>query len=251
MSIGATLDDRPMFSKAQRARRMRALFTFGVAVLTVLLGVGLVSAVRDPGFMPVTNVRVEGEFRQLTRAALHAAIAPIVAGGFFSVDIDAVRRAALHSPWVATASVRRVWPDGLVVTVTEHHAVARWGAATVLNERGDVFAPDAATIPAGLAQLLGPDGTEPVVLEHWKTMEALLNSIGQRAQRVVMDERRAWTVQLNTGVELWLGRDDVVERVRRYVGAYGNALAAGAPDLVAVDLRYTNGFAARWRSATP
>jgi cell division protein FtsQ len=250
MAIGATIDDRPVFAKARRAQRLRRTFLVGVAVLAVSSVVALVGAVRDPGFMPVTQVRVEGEFRQLTREALQAAIASTVAGGFFTVDIGAVRRAALRSPWVATAAVRRVWPDGLIVTVTEQRAAARWGAAAVLNEDGGTFTPDPATISAGLVQLLGPDNTERMVLERWSAFKRVLDAIGLKARRVTMDERRAWTVQLDNGVELLLGRDDVVERLRRFADAYGNALAPRAADLAAVDLRYTNGFAARWRGAS-
>ncbi len=246
MAIGATLDDRPVFSRARRAQRLRSWFGVGLVVLTVLLAVVLVNGIRDPGFMPVTQVRVDGEFRQITRAALHTAIAPTVAGGFFSVDIDAVRRAALQSPWVATASVRRVWPNGLAVAVTEHRAVARWGAGAVIDENGALFTPDPATVPAGLTQLIGPDGTQGALMERWTLMEKLLSSIGQTARQVAMDERRAWTVSLNSGVELRLGRDDVVERLRRYVDAYANALGDHAANLAVVDLRYTNGFAARW-----
>ncbi len=248
MAIGATLDDRPVFAKARRAERWRRTFLGSLMVLAVLCVAGVIHALRDPGFMPVTQVRVEGEFLQLKRESLQQSIAPTVAGGFFTVDINAVRRAAFRSAWVASATVRRVWPDGLVVTVTEQRAAARWGADALLNDAGAIFRPDPTTFPAGLPVLTGPDGTQQLLLERWKSAQSVLDAAGLKAQRMSLDERRAWTVQLEGGVELLLGRDDVAERLKRFADVYHDALEPRAADLAAVDLRYTNGFAARWRA---
>ncbi len=209
----------------------------------------LFDTLSDPRFMPVTAVRVDGEFRHQTRAQLHAAIAAYSAGGFFSVDADAVRRAALRLPWVASASVRRVWPDTLQVAVTEHKVLARWGANALLNEHGGVFAPALESFPPGLPLLVGPAGQETAVLARLAKINTLLQPLRQQAQRVSVDERRAWSVTLNNGVELLLGHEEVDARMQRYVDAYPAALAARVAQLASVDLRYTNGFAARWMPA--
>jgi cell division protein FtsQ len=85
--------------------------------------------VRDPNNMPLRSVQVEGEFRKLSAEHLQHAVANAVRGGFFTVNVDAVRRAAESLPWVASARVRRVWPDALQLHVVEQRAAARWGEA--------------------------------------------------------------------------------------------------------------------------
>lgn len=241
MAIGAVIDERP------RTRGARVWITTFVAIALTFAAVAWI-AMTDSGFMPVTQVKVNGEFKNLRRADLHAAIAAHVTGGFFTVDVAAVQQAAQALPWVASASVRRVWPDTLIVSVNEHRAVARWRDGALINERGILFRPDPDNVPAGLPEMAGPEGNEAVVLARWRELEAELAPLGQRIQRLVQDERRAWSARLDNGSELWLGRADVAERLRRYVAAYPVALAPRAQELVAVDLRYTNGFAARFRS---
>jgi cell division protein FtsQ len=248
MALSATIDHRPMF-RPQRARRVRAVLRAGSVAAALVLTWWVGDALTDPEFMPVRNVRVEGEFKHLLRADLHGAIAPYVAGSFFRVDVDAARAAAAHLPWVASVSVRRVWPDALHVTVRERIAVARWGNAALLTEEGAAFTPDAASYPPGLPELSGPAGSEAQVLTYRRAIDAALQPLGQRVQKLTLDERRALTVQLNNGVELLLGREDVDGRVQRYAAAYHRAFGARAGRLVAVDLRYTNGFAARWSDA--
>lgn len=248
MTAGAVIHDDFRFRRRHRPRLRVPLRAVLVLIMAPALW-WLFDTVTDPRFMPVSAVRVEGEFKHQTRAQLHAAIADYAAGGFFSADADAVRRAALRLPWVASASVRRVWPDTLLVAVTEHRPLARWGANALLNEQGMVFVPPVESFPPGLPLLDGPPGQEGVVFARAAKINAMLQPLHQEVRRVVLDERRSWSATLNNGVELLLGREDVDERVQRYVVAYSSALALHTAPLAVVDLRYTNGFAARWAHA--
>lgn len=248
MAASSAIHDNFSFRPRHRPR-LRLPWWLVMAVFAVPALWWVFDTVTDAHFMPVTAVRVDGEFKHQTRAQLHAAISAYAAGGFFSVDVDAVRRAALRLPWVATASVRRVWPDALQVVVTEHKPVARWGANALLNEQGRIFTPAVESFPPGLPQLAGPPGLETAVLEHMNRLNGALRPLHQYVQRMRLDERRAWSVTLNNGVELLLGREDIGERMQRYVDAYPAALAPHIAQLSAVDLRYTNGFAARWAFA--
>lgn len=265
MALGSAIDDRVGFRSRRTVRwSWRPPVWLVVSIIAVPALLWLFSTMRDPRFMPVSTVRVEGEFKHLTRAQLHAVIANYAVGGFFSVDVDAVRRAALRSPWVDGVSVRRVWPDTLRVAVTEQKPVARWGAAALLNDRGEVFAPPLDSFPPGLPQLAGPAGREAAVLERLNAINATLRPLHQGVLHLTLDERRSWSIVLSDGFELMLGQEDIMARVARYVAAYPQALAphmdrasavehlgarARLPALRkigAVDLRYTNGFAVRW-----
>lgn len=246
--VTSAIIDRPRSSPRHRPR-LRVPLWIGLALIAIPALWWLLDTLADPRFMPVTAVRVDGEFRHQTRAQLHAEISGYATGGFFSVDADAVRRAALRLPWVASASVRRVWPDTLQVVVTEHKPVAHWGANALLNEQGAVFTPAVESFPPGLPLLLGPPGLETMVIERMARINTALQPLRQHVQRLALDERRAWSVTLNNGVELLLGREDIDARVQRYVAAYPSALELRVTQLTAVDLRYTNGFAARWAPA--
>lgn len=219
-----------------------------ILLLLVMTGTAIwcVTWLRNPSNMPLRAVQIDGEFRKLSKTQLHTAIASVAQGGFFTVNVEAVRRAAESLPWVESATVRRVWPDTLQLHVVEQRAAARWGEDGVLNMRGQLFKPDAASIPPKLPQLNGPEELRRRVMESYIAMTTALAPIGRRVQALALDQRRAWVLTLDSGVELKLGRDDALERLNRFVRVYPTLFAAREAELKTVDLRYSNGFAVRW-----
>jgi len=49
-----------------------------------------------------------------------------IKGNFFSINLQRARAAFESVPWVRRATVRRVWPDRLAVSLEEHRAAALW-----------------------------------------------------------------------------------------------------------------------------
>jgi cell division protein FtsQ len=220
----------------------------GVLVLAVMTGVvGGVLWIRDPHNMPLRHVEITGEFAHLDHAALAAAIEPVARGGFFTVDVAAVQAAAVQLPWAASASVRRVWPDRLEVRVEEQQAVARWQQGSLLNPRGEVFTPASLDKVRPLPQLVGPEDLRERVIHTYTEALAALQGIDRSIARIRLDARRAWHLTLDDGVQLKLGRDDVMPRLKRFVRVYPSVFAGQAQTLNTVDMRYSNGFAVRWK----
>ena len=225
-------------------------------VLTGLLTAALLAGatwgivtLRDPATLPIRAVKVEGRFTHVTAQALQQAVADAATGGFLSVDVDAIRRAALSLPWVHSVGVRRVWPDTLRLIVTEQIAVARWGEQGLINSDGDVFTPDPSSFPPGLPELRGPAGTEGAVLNQYRAMNQALVPLKLRITRMELDERRAWRLFMG-GMELTLGREQAEERLQRFINIYPALQAAEPPGIARVDMRYSNGFALQRKVVT-
>lgn len=219
------------------------------AIASVLLVVATGVSVRwliDPHNLPIRSVQIAGQFRHLTSEQLQAAVANTVRGGFFTVDVAAVMRAARTLPWVDVASVRRVWPDTLRLEVVEQVPLARWAEHDLLNRRGERFTPAADTLPTGLPELQGPAGLEAATTASYYEMSKALAPDGLKITRLIQDERRSWHVTLDNGIELRLGRDDAYPRLLRFVRLYPKVLASRATEIATIDLRYTNGFAVAW-----
>jgi cell division protein FtsQ len=216
------------------------------AVLLVTVSGYGVRWLLDPHTLPIQRVQISGQFQHLTSAQLQEAVAGTVVGGFFTVNVQAVMRAARTLPWVDTASVRRVWPDTLRLEVTEQVPVARWGEHDLLNRRGERFAPPADTLPSGLPQLQGPDGLEATLTASYYEMGKALAPDGLKITRLIQDPRRSWHVGLDNGIELRLGHDSAYTRLLRFVRLYPKVLATRATEIATIDLRYTNGFAVAW-----
>jgi cell division protein FtsQ len=215
------------------------------ALLLALLLLGALH-VMNPATLPIRTVEINGGFVHLSPAALRAVAENVVRGGFFNVNVETVRRAVLREPWVREVTVRRVWPQSLSLMVQEQVAVARWGTDGLLNAEGMLFRPDPSTFPQGLPQLTGPAGTEQLMLERFRFLEQAFAGSGLEVRSLTLSARRAWRLGLATGQEVVLGRTQFVERVRRFVTAARNELAAHIDAVGVADMRYTNGYAVRW-----
>ena len=225
-----------------------ALYALAAAAL---LYAGAQALVYSPRF-PLRQLALEGELRHLTRDQLEYAGMTSGSGTFFSVDLDAVRRAFEALPWVRRAEVRRLWPDRLQVAIEEHVALARWGVdakpSRLVNIQGEVFEGELADA-ARLPQFAGPTGSAQEVTRRYAALRQALSPLALEPRQVLLSPRYAWQLRLSNGLTLELGRDQlkepVLERLARFVAFYPQTLGSLGRRLDYVDLRYPNGFALR------
>jgi cell division protein FtsQ len=212
----------------------------------------IVSATRLP-FFPLRQVVVTNALEQVTPTQIEDASRSSLAGNFFTVNLDDVRGSFEKLPWVRKASVRRLWPDGVELTIEEHVAVARWqnraGEARLVNDHGEVFAAALSKGQGALPLFGGPEGSAPQMLERYREFAEVLAPLGRVPRVVALSPRQAWQLRLDDGLTLELGRDQqnspLHERLQRFAGTYGQARARIKTTIAAIDMRYPNGFALR------
>ena len=190
------------------------------------------------------------DMRHVSSLLLGQAVRQRLKGNFFTVDLDLVRAGFEQVPWVRRATVRRVWPNRLAVSIEEHRPLALWGDGRLLNTFGELYTANLAEAEEDgpLPHFAGPPGSESRVLTRYEEMRRWLAPLGRTPQALVLSARYAWAAQLDDGTRLMLGRDQGVpieERVARWVGAYPRVKARLAERAQVVDLRYPNGFAVR------
>jgi len=191
---------------------------------------------------PLREVRVTHPTRHLDRAEIEAIVRSELSGNFFTLDLAAARRSFQRLPWVRKADVRRTWPDRLEVTLEEHVPLARWGELSLVNTHGELFQ---ATYAGRLPAFVGPAGTAKEMAIQYAYFRRSLAPIGREPVELTVSARRAWRVRLEGGLTLELGREDLENRLERFVGNYGRAAEALARRVDYADLRYANGFAVR------
>lgn len=221
----------------------------GLVLITILLAMMSLAKywLSDPYRFPLEVVEVKGDFRYLDKQRLQDAVASQVEGGFFTVDVNAIRTAAEQLPWVYKAAVKRVWPATLRISIEEQQAIARWDEQGFLNMNGEPFYPEASSLVLPLPSLAGPEGHELKVLENYQRVTQTLAPLGIQVSRMELDSRRAWHLQVGNGVLLELGRVDTWERLQRFIRAYPTVFATRIEELKRVDLRYSNGFSVNWQ----
>ncbi len=201
---------------------------------------------------PMRRLVVHGEFQRVGAEQIRSAVLPHADRGFFAVDLDGVRRAVAALPWVERVEVRKRWPDRIEIAVSEHRPFARWGEDRLLSEHGRLFAaPGGTGLPEGLPALAGPDARLAEVVALYNRALPLFAGTGRRVDGVSLSPRGSWTLTLDGGAEIIVGRDDAQPRIERFARLLSQIVAAERRRLLRADLRYTNGFALTWQPAEP
>ncbi|MGL5948961.1 MAG: cell division protein FtsQ/DivIB [Aeromonas sp.] len=175
--------------------------------------------------------------------AMPAQIPPLL--NVVQVDAPKIQAALLQLPWVQQAAVRKRWPNTLQVALTEQTVAARWNKTEFLNDQGERFAaPDRVQTP--LLLLSGPNDQASTVLRASLRYQTQLVAHGYPLQRVHLTPRHAWELTLESGITLYLGRNDVVLRLQRFIDAFPEI--EPHEQVAYVDLRYDTGIAVGWKA---
>lgn len=236
----------------------------GVAnVVFALAGVGALVAgvawlMRSPIF-PIRAIQLDGDLLRNSVPTIRANAGPMLAGNFFSVDLQQGRAAFEHVPWVRHAVVRRVWPDRLAVRLEEHRAVALWeaedGDSRLVNSFGEVFEANIGDVEDdSLPVFSGPAGSSAAMLALHERLAPVLASLDLEVMRMQLSGRGSYRLELDNGAALELGRgslDELVARTERFARTYAQVAARwNNRPLEYADLRHVDGYAVRLRGVS-
>ena len=224
----------------------------------VLLAAGAWWVLRQP-FFPIAGIKVDGEVTHNNAVTLRANVTPQLAGNFFTVDLAKARAAFETVPWVRKAVVRREFPNKLRATLTEHVPVAHWGDeadSRLINGFGEVFDANVAEVDDDLPRLGGPPEQAGQVLGMYRVLQPLFSPYELAIDQLKLSSRGSWSVVLDSGAVLELGRgrsEEVAARTQRFLVTvapvarqYGRSVSA----VEGADLRHHEGYALRLRGVT-
>lgn len=166
-------------------------------------------------------------------------------GNLVTVDIERIRQSLERLPWVRGVNIRREFPSLLEVQVEEHQVLARWNENALVNREGEVFVAESdQTLP----DFRGPEGTSVEVTRQYEAFGLQLAALDLHASKLTLSPRHAWQIRLSNGTVLELGREDMAQRLARFVAVYPYTedikhQAENSGAVRYVDLRYHNGFA--------
>lgn len=243
------------FKKSRRSERNRALAVqlwrgTGLRILAVL---ALVSALYG-GFVineqlhgiAVERVVFAGDLQHINRDTLVRRASPFLEAGYLGLDLVAMRAELEREPWVYRAELERHWPRELKINIVEQRPIASWGPGGFLNHRGEVFEPLAASQVEGLPTLQGPEGSANEVMRQYRLMSQVLAEQNLQLEKLQMSAQGSWVLTLAGDVELVLGSDRLLEKLRRFALVYQRELAPQFDRIERIDSRYINGLAVSW-----
>jgi len=223
-----------------------------------------------PGIFPIRSVQLDVVPRHVDAGHVLSELRDSVQGNLLTVDLDFVRKNLEQLSWVRKVNIRREFPDRLRVLLEEHQTLAYWNDTDLVNIQGEVFITgDAISAAESVVahasnisgdgeyiqpKFIGPEGASSEMTDKYKQFSNQLSELNLRVEQLVLSPRHAWQIRLNNGMVLELGREDIQQRLARFVTLYPFSLATQIVDdksrqgqgvVAYVDLRYRNGFAVR------
>jgi cell division protein FtsQ len=235
-------------------RVMNSLAALAATCAALVAAGGALYWLAQRPYFSLRGIEVRGDLQHVTSASVRAAVAGRLKGNYFTMRLDDARRVLEGVPWVAHASVRRVWPDRLLITLTEHRALGVWADGRLLSDEGELFVanPAEAEVHGPIPAFQGPETAARDAARHYYEFAARLAPLGLSIASMDVSERRAWTLRVSgadgatTRLELGRETDEIqlADRISQIVSAYPMVAARVGGTPQSIDARYPNGLAA-------
>lgn len=204
---------------------------------------------------PITTVSIEGMTNAAQRAEVQAIVDAHVGRGVLSTDVHAIGEGLRKLQWTRRVSVRRIWPDRIVVELSRATPIARWNAGRLLGEDGRSYPLVGLPRDPGIElrgvdempALFGPESASRDVLERYQVLRDIAAAAGLTVTGAGVNAQGEWSMVFDGRVTVLLGNTEMLVRAQRVIDLYKRHLAAVRDTVLSVDSRYANGVAVAWR----
>ena len=233
-----------------------SIFLLSGAILVVVCYLAMIFFERASE-RPINSVNIAGDFRFISKEKIAQSIAPLMNNGFLLVPLDEIKTTLETNPWIDQAAVARRWPDQLSISIVEQAPIARWGKQGFLNHKGEIVTTPELQQLENLPLLSGTPEQAKLLMQNYQQLSQLLRSSGLVIRELYCDSLLSWKVILGhtatakdyeqQRLVIALGRDQVMDKIQRFLVVYAESLSKKIDDVEAIDLRYGNGVAVRWK----
>lgn len=192
----------------------------------------------------ITEISIAGR-RKLAEGEVLAAAGVTPDSSLLFLDVDDARRGLEAMPWIAQATVRKLYPGHLRIEIEEREPFAIWqknGALSVVAVDGTVLGPLGERPVSGLPQVVGYGAAAKArdflsLVDRYPVIREQL-----RASILVADRR--WNLKLKSGLDIRLPETGVEAALDRLVTLDRDKKLLSR-DLTAIDLRLADRVSVR------
>ena len=184
----------------------------------------------------IVSVALAGQ-HHVSREEVLAAAGVSGSTSLLFLDVEQTRERLKTNPWIADATVLKLYPGELQIGIKEREAFALWqkdGQVSVIADDGTVLEPYVSPRLIELPLVVGR-GAETrakeflALLDRYPALRAFVRAA------VLVGERR-WNLRLNNGIDVRLPETDIAPALERLV-ALDKEKNMVTRDIVAIDLR--------------
>ena len=250
-AVGGKVSKGETIEGSMPQRRLPIVAGFFLLLITVL---GIDHVIRS-GYFTIQKVVIDPPLAVIDQGSIERETWRKISGNYLNVDLKTIETALESQPGVYQAVVRRVWPDTLSISAIETQVIAEYRQLDRSEEKVErqfINLPpqnDFSFRPL----LRGPERYQAVVVDTFHEIFSLLAIVNLEPQSLSVGHSGQWELELRRSdlksenrFRVYLGRDQIVEKIKRFVLSFKTVLSHKADLISKVDMRYDNGFAVQW-----
>lgn len=170
------------------------------------VGTAFASMTAKVGF-EVSNLVVNGN-QHLSKDDVSLILSNTLGRTMFGLDVEVVRDRLSDNRWIAAATVKKAYPDTLVIDVVEREPVALWksGETLIVISREGIAIDEAAPQHMHLPQVVGAGANS--VASQFLSAIAKFPELVARSDAYVRVAERRWDVVIDDGPKVMLPAKD-------------------------------------------
>jgi cell division protein FtsQ len=201
-------------------------------------------AVANTAGFRIAAIAISGP-KEVTREEVLAAAGVTGRSSLLFLDAEGARTRLKSNPWIADATILKLYPDRLHIAVSERQAFAMWqkdNRVTVIASDGTVVQPFVDARFANLPMVVGA-GAEKAASEFLAVTDRF-PSIRDQVKAYVLVAERRWNLRLKNGIDVRLP-EIAPERALETLAALDRDKKLLSRDITVVDLRVPDRVTAR------
>lgn len=215
---------------------------------------------RQENYFAIKQVAIEGDNPFVSQIKIKNTLMHYVKDNFFDINLEKTIDSLNTLPGIKAVSIRRVWPDKLLVSLESEKAFAKsinnnW----LINPNGELFETDI-PIKQQLPVFIAPSGGLPQVVDFYREISPKLKSVTLIITKLQLLATGDWEVFVSPLGDQYLkdprpfiiqlGHRSMRSRANNFIKIYksGNFLETkkGKIGPKIVNMQYQNGFSVQW-----
>lgn len=237
------------------------LFFILIISVSVWVVISFKNWIDNPEQMVLSQLVLNGDHAYTDEDDIRQAILGLgLPNTYIGQNVDDIQQEIMQFPWIKQASVRKQWPDRLIVSIEEYKPAFYWNDLFLLDNYGNIFnVPLDRFVERQLPKLYGPEGKEKAIVKIYYKFNDLSKKLASsgltlQIKSTVTDERNAWQLTIkqciagfcpeNQEMKLILGSENIEQRYQQFIKLLPEIQVRIPKDerITVADLRYESGI---------
>ena len=227
-----------MFNSLSSLRKI----TIFIYILIIVCCLYLIHVQLERADLPIKEIVIVNSYEHIDKEQINLIANRYLQSNYFKVDLNKIRFAFKKLPWVRDASLRRKWPDKIVVSIEEHQVIARWNRVGLVNKEGEIFH---AASEENLPLFIGSESHVKEITLKYKEIKKILEKEMMYVSIISLSERLSWEITTTDRLKINLGKDDILQKIIQFTDNFKYVISELKSTIEYVDLRYRDGFSVR------